>query len=201
MENYILALSLPQEGYAVADSVGIKYVKRQEVVLPSYCETTDEAADTVKAQVKLMIEAEEKKNTIVAAAVTVCVLDDDIIRHTDSREQRKEILKKLAGKTHNFVTLMSVGGAGQPIESLAEETKVTLKNFDEREIDGYLEFDDPVENGVYAPFGKGALLVRKIQGDFNNIKGMPLIKFCEILENKYKITIDDGKNVWEKGSN
>ncbi len=147
---------------------------------------------------KIISESDEK--TIVLVAETGIYLKDERLGVPGNKEEAAEQLKKLSGKTHRFITRMCIGGAGEPPETAVCETKVAMKEIKEWEVRGYLSMCDFRYPGAYDLTGPGSFFVRSVQGDFNNIKGMPVSVLMELLNNKYGISIVNGKNIFAKGS-
>ena len=65
-----------------------------------------------------------------------------------------------------------------------EVTEVVFYPLSEREIAGYIATGEPMDKaGAYGIQGKGALLVREIHGDYYNVVGFPISKFCRVYRN------------------
>lgn len=63
---------------------------------------------------------------------------------------------------------------------------MTMKNFDEAEIDEYVASGEPLgKAGSYAIQGKGKELVEKIEGDYFNIMGLPIDILADILKKDF----------------
>ena len=61
------------------------------------------------------------------------------------------------------------------LHSESVETKVFIKKLSARAIDNYLAKDDVLDKaGAYTIQGEGSKLITKIDGDFNNVMGLPL---------------------------
>lgn len=144
---------------------------------------------------------EEEKNTVVLISFTEFWKEDEKIGIPLSSTEAAEMLEKLSGESHCFITRLCIGGAGQPPEVETVKTTVTMKALDAREIKGYLSMDDYTYPGAYNPMGIGSFFVRSVQGDYNNIKGMPVAALTELLERKYGASLVNGKNIWRKEEN
>ena len=194
MNNYKLNVLAPSEATQVLEQIGINFEKYSGAIPLEI--NSDE--DILTLGTKMLENAD--KNTIVLTTATELRIDDVKMDIPSGREEAKKMLKLLSGKKHCFITRMCIGGAGEPVEVVSEKTVLELKKLDDREITGYLSFEDYSYPGGYSPVGKGALFVRNITGDYNVIKGMPVNLLAKLLEEKYGITPVEGKNIWWKGS-
>lgn len=67
------------------------------------------------------------------------------------------------------------------------ETKIWFRKMTIKEIDAYIKSKEPLDKaGAYAIQGKGSLIVRKIEGDYLNVVGLPL---CSLMESLQKLGV------------
>lgn len=94
------------------------------------------------------------------------------------QEEAFGMLKKLQGKSHfvyTGVTLVWQEKGKIERESFAVGTKVVFYPMTDEEIWVYIETKEPVDKaGAYGIQGKGAVYIKEIQGDYNNVVGLPL---------------------------
>ena len=84
------------------------------------------------------------------------------------------------GVTLIFPVLQS---PGYKISSIDERTLVYFADNEEKLIKSYVESGEGVDRaGGFAVQGLGGLLVRKIEGDYNNVVGFPAASFYKLLE-------------------
>lgn len=114
------------------------------------------------------------ENTAVIGCDTVVVIDGNILGKPKNREQCRSMLTSLSGKTHFVYTGVCI--IYNSIEySFAEKTEVIFYNLSEMEIEEYIETGEPFDKaGGYGIQGKGALLVKGINGDYFNVVGLPV---------------------------
>ena len=94
------------------------------------------------------------------------------------------MLTLLHGKAHTVITGYTVldTRTGKRI-SRAIETRVWLRHLTAAEINAYVRTGEPLDKaGAYAIQGRGSLLVRKIEGDYFNVIGLPLTSLAETLK-------------------
>lgn len=127
--------------------------------------------------------AEQHENSIIIAADTIVVLGSEIMNKPKTEIETKQILTKLAGKSHLVITGFTIFDTQRDaFISRSVETKVTLKKLTEEEINAYVKTKEPMNKvGAYTAQGLGALLVEKIEGDFYSVLGLPVAAVAETL--------------------
>lgn len=126
---------------------------------------------------------------IVIGADTTVVLDGEMLGKPYSADHAREMLGKLSGRTHEVITGVSVwmimlnepeekGGDGNVslgFRSFTESSFVTFKELTPEVINAYVATGETIDKaGAYGIQGKGAELVEKYEGDYNNIVGLPV---------------------------
>lgn len=120
-------------------------------------------------------------NAIVIGADTTVHLGSEILGKPKNKEQATEYLKKLSGQTHTVVTGVSIQGCGTNI-SFAESTLVKFYELTDEQIEAYVETGDSLDKaGAYGIQTMGGLFVEKIDGDYNNVVGMPISRLYQTL--------------------
>jgi len=112
---------------------------------------------------------------------TVVVCAERILGKPRDAGEAAEMLRLLSGRRHQVYTGYAVFDRGQQrLRSGAAVTEVTFRALTEVEIAGYIASGEPLDKaGAYAIQGLGAALVRRIEGSYSNVVGLPQ---CEILE-------------------
>lgn len=134
---------------------------------------------------KAMAVAKTTENAVIIAADTVVVIDDDILGKPRDKAEAKAMLQRLSGREHIVVTGIGVMDtlSGRTL-SASEQTIVYFYPLEEEEIDAYIASNECMDKaGSYGIQGKGSLLVRKIDGDYFNVMGLPLSKLYRLLLN------------------
>lgn len=134
------------------------------------CELSRQKAEDVAQK------AEE--GSIVIGADTVVACDGKILGKPKDKEEAKEMLHLLSGRTHSVftgVTLCQRKDGSLRSESFAEETKVTFYPMTEEEIAAYADSGDCCDKaGAYGIQSGAAIYVKAIEGDYNNVVGLPV---------------------------
>ncbi len=134
--------------------------------------------------------AQRHKNAIIVAADTFVVLGNEVLGKPHTEEKAKEMLEKLSGQTHSIVTGFTIIDTETgKIISEAQESKLYFREILPKEIDEYIATGEPLDKaGAYAIQGGGGKFVKKIDGDYTNIIGIPMEAFLEKLN---QITSED----------
>ncbi len=181
MTNIILASASPRRRELMAN-IGLDFtVKVADVdeVIPQNAKPY-EVVMSLAVQ-KAQAVAEENPDAIIIGADTVVALDDEILGKPKSHADAAEMLGNLSGRRHTVYTGVAIIH-GENIKSFYEATEVEFYLLTENEIDGYVATDEPMDKaGAYGIQGKGALLVKKIDGDYFNVVGLPVAKLYREL--------------------
>ena len=118
----------------------------------------------------------------VIAADTIVVLGDRILGKPADAADAKRMLHELSGKAHEVKTATAVLYQDKTVLTVVT-TKVFFRMLTEKEIDWYVQTGEPLDKaGAYGIQGKGAVLVEKIEGSYDNVVGLPLTAVYEILK-------------------
>lgn len=124
------------------------------------------------------------KNALIIAADTFITFKGEILGKPHTDIEAKRMLSLLNGKTHSVITGFTIIDTGSN-EKISEsvETKVCFKRLTEDEIKAYVKSGEPLDKaGAYAIQGLGSVFVKKIEGDYFNVMGLPLGSLTEALK-------------------
>lgn len=114
-------------------------------------------------------------------ADTIVVSGDEIMGKPRDAADAERMLRKLSGAAHLVITGFSVIDATTDREvTEAVKTLVYFKDLRDDEIQTYIASGCPFDKaGAYAIQGNAAHMIRKIEGSYTNVVGLPL---CEVVE-------------------
>ncbi len=123
------------------------------------------------------------QNALIIAADTFIVFRNELLGKPHTAREASRMLTLLSGKSHVVITGYTVLDTGSRRSiSRSVETKVWFKRLSRDEILAYVKTGEPLDKaGAYAIQGKGALIVKKIEGDYCNVIGLPLAALAETL--------------------
>ena len=155
----------------------------EEIITDS---SPQQAVLDLAAQKAAEVAAKVREDSLVLGADTVVAFGDKILGKPKNEADAKQMLSLLSGKTHSVYTGVSIvvrqSGESQSY-SFYEETEVTMYPLSEQQILSYIRTKEPMDKaGSYGIQGKGAVFIEKIQGDYNNVVGLPIARVFRTLE-------------------
>lgn len=128
----------------------------------------------------------EERETLLITADSMAILGTKTFGKSVDREDSREMLKHLMGKTHTFATAVNITLlTGPTIKKTWEKTvmtKVTFRKMNPTEVDSYIaRFDFARFAAAYALNEAPWDLVTKIDGSYTNVIGLPLEVLLPIL--------------------
>lgn len=140
------------------------------------------------ATIKAKDVAKNNPDRIVIGADTCVFNGDKILGKPSDREDAYNMLQSLSGKTHSVITGCALIKGNKSI-SFSVKTDVEFFDLTESEIEDYLNTNEPFDKaGSYGIQGKGALFVKRINGDYFNVVGLPISKLSRVLKTFYELT-------------
>ena len=135
-------------------------------------------------------EAQKRfKNAIIIGVDTVGSSHGHILGKPKDREDATRLIRLISGTTHKVVSAVAIiNTKSGKIISATTETLITMDKMDEAEIQAYIdtgEGDD--QAAAYAIQGKGSLFIKKIEGDYFNVVGLPIYTLKKLLK---KFSVD-----------
>ncbi len=136
----------------------------------------------VLSEKKARTAAGKYLDAIIIAADTFIVFRDKIMGKPHTPARAREMLAALSGRVHTVVTGFTIidTRTGKRI-SRSVATKVYFDKLTMKEINAYVRTGEPLDKaGAYAIQGLGSIFVRRIEGDYFNVIGLPLsaLKSC-----------------------
>jgi len=133
------------------------------------------------AREKAMDVAGKVEGRFFIGADTVVVCDGEVMGKPRDGEDAARMLFKLSGVAHSVITGFAIYDRERGdavVEAIT--TRVYFKELREEEIDAYIATGCPFDKaGAYAIQGGAAHMVRRIDGSYTNVVGLPL---CEVVE-------------------
>lgn len=118
---------------------------------------------------------------IIITADTMVFLDDQRLGKPLDEADALRMLTALQGRRHLVCTGVTVR-QGERFLTESEATEVFFRPASREELLGYIRTGEPMDKaGAYGVQGKGALLVERLNGDFFNVMGLPVLRLSRML--------------------
>lgn len=160
-----------------------------EIVESNFDERSVKEKDPIKfaiecAMGKAKNVGEKYPEFIVIGADTVVYVNGEILGKPENYEEAKLILKKLSGTRHQVITGIAIyQKEKEKLITDFEVSYVKFKELKDEEIENYLKTGDFFDKaGAYGIQNIGDRFVEEIEGDFDNVVGLPVKKIKDLLE-------------------
>ena len=118
---------------------------------------------------------------VVLGCDTLVALEGTIYGKPRDEQEARATLKRLSGATHEVFSGLALLGGDAPVRTTVVRTAVTFRELGEGMLDWYLARGEwRGRAGGYAIQGAGAALVRGVEGDYENVVGLPLAALLDI---------------------
>ena len=129
---------------------------------------------------------EEMHSFPVLAADTIVVLGDKIFGKPESEPDAIAMLLKLSGKTHTVITAVTIGIINKDkakFHTISVSSSVEFATLTEVDCIEYCKTNEPFDKaGSYGIQGYGSAFIKKINGSYSNIVGLPIHEVVELLK-------------------
>ena len=145
--------------------------------------TSDVPAEVVMSlaeQKAVDVAKERPEGTVILGSDTVVAADGKILGKPKSHEEAHEMIRRLAGRSHQVYTgvcLVKKGPEGEAdtVVSFYDETDVNVSPMTEKEIREYADSEEPMDKaGSYAVQGFFARYIDGLKGSYANVMGLPV---------------------------
>ena len=131
------------------------------------------------AREKALNIAKDYPRSYILGADTIVVLDNKILGKPKDRDHSISMLKSLSGKTHEVLTGISIIQIDSGVDvSFNTSTYVSIRTLTNSDICNYINIYNPYDKagsyGIQDGFSK---YVKKIDGCFYNVMGLPISEF------------------------
>jgi septum formation protein len=188
----ILASKSPRRRYLLKQA-GLEF----SVIPSSFNEnsvtmTAPEPYARILAESKARVVSDIYPEQWVIAADTIVLIDNKVLGKPGSDGEAREMLLRLSGKTHQVLTGYCVCCKSRNrFFSETVTTDVRFKDLSTAEIEWYIQTGEPFDKaGSYAIQGLGTFIVKRINGSYTNVVGLPVCEIVEILINEGVVALD-----------
>jgi len=128
-----------------------------------------------------LLQVASVPGALVIGADTEVVLDDAVFGKPADAAAAQAMLRRLSGRTHHVLsTLWCVDAARE--ERACSDSRVEFAALSAAEIADYVASGEPVgKAGAYAIQGRAAAFVRRLEGSYSGVMGLPLHETANLL--------------------
>ncbi len=184
----VLASASPRRS-ALLSQIGLTFeVRPSDIVEPPHNIHSNNPASEVTqnlALLKAAAVAQHFDDAIIIGADTLVSLDGKLLGKPADDADAFDMLTHLSGTSHEVVTGVALIDARTEHETVwSETTQVYFRELHSAEITAYIASGETSDKaGAYGIQGRGAAFVRRIEGCYFNVVGLPLAGLVERLSN------------------
>ncbi len=191
MTEYILASASPRR-LELLRQIGI-----EPFVVPSECDEDVTGISDPEGIVKELSKRKAesvynnlsvKAGTVVIGADTLVYCKGEILGKPKDERDAARMISLIADGTHTVTTGVTIiktdnSGLHNTTETFAETSYVTVYPMSRPEIEEYIRTGEPMDKaGAYAIQGIFSKFIKRIEGDYTNIVGLPLGRLYRFLK-------------------
>ncbi len=161
-------------------------VQTADIEEVSNLETPEEqACDISEQKGRAVFKKISEENALIISSDTMVILEGEIYGKPENRDNAREMLKKLSGKTHDVVTAVSFIDSSGEAFSFFDKTQVSFNEIDPVILEEYLDTEDSLDKaGAYGIQGPSLTFISRIEGSYSNVVGFPLEKVIQKLKER-----------------
>ncbi len=124
----------------------------------------------------------QKPHSLTLGSDTIVVIGSNILGKPENKAQAVEMLSLLSGNTHQVMTAVAVHSK-QYKACVLSISEVEFAELTDQQIDAYWETGEPKDKaGAYGVQGIAAQFIKKINGSYSGIMGLPLFETAQLLK-------------------
>jgi septum formation protein len=160
-------------------------------IVPASIDETPEKGDAPRAYAirlaRVKAEAAAANWTgapaIFLAADTVVACGRRILPKAETEKDVNDCLSLLSGRSHQVMTAVAVRKVDGSLKTAFSLTRVVFKRLTLAEIESYMRCGEGLgKAGGYAIQGRADAFVRRLNGSYSNVVGLPLFETINILK-------------------
>jgi septum formation protein len=183
MKNLILASkSIRRQKILSILGIDFECIEPEEVELYEISDPYEMVREYAK--LKAFSIKDKVDDVVILSADTLVVCDPIKMGKPKDEEEAYWMLLNLSGKMHRVMTGVYVEdlAEGKSVSDV-EVTNVYFRDISPQEIESYIEKENVFDKaGAYAIQGIGAIFIKRIEGCYFNVVGLPIFKVAIILE-------------------
>jgi len=183
MKQLVLASASPRRK-ELLEELGFEFMVHPSDFEEKDTHLTPEELVNHNALGKAQDVARHHRNSLIIGVDTVGAFQDHILNKPTDRKDAKRILRLINNTTHRVISGICVMDSDKKRAITAVETTlITMDRMEDSEIDAYIRSGEGEDKAAgYAIQGLGSLFVKKIEGDYFNVVGLPIYRLRKLLK-------------------
>ncbi|MET3724904.1 Maf family protein [Sphingomonas trueperi] len=140
------------------------------------------------AELKALKVSRMAPQALVLGGDSLVALDDgSLLDKPESREQARDHLQRMSGKTHDIYSAAVIAEGGRPVWRHVDRARLHVRPLSAAFIESYLDIEWPAIAGCVGCFrieGPGVQLFSRTEGSHFTILGMPLLPILDYLRTR-----------------
>lgn len=147
--------------------------------------TDPEALTRQRAVTKAEAVAAQVPDGIVIGADTIVRRGAEVFGKPKDPDEATRMLRRLSGRTHEVFSAVAVTlRTGDSLKTTSDlgRAEVTFTRLSDREIQSYVETDEPLDKaGAYGIQGRASIFVARVEGCYFTVVGLPISLLARLL--------------------
>ncbi|WP_347860941.1 Maf family protein [Salimicrobium sp. PL1-032A] len=123
-----------------------------------------------------------EEGEVILTSDTVVSYQGQIFEKPNSEEEARRMMEAMSGNVHEVMTAVYIRSKEQAV-LFTETTEVEFWSLDSQDLDWYVKTGDPYDKaGGYGIQSLGAMFVKRIDGDYYTVMGLPISRVVHELK-------------------
>ncbi len=137
------------------------------------------------AREKAQAVAQAFPGRCVLGADTIVVVDEQVLEKPGNAYDAARMLRLLSGRAHQVTTGVSLVDRQGKTDTRFSTARVHFRKLEPLEVERYIESGEPMDKaGAYAIQGGAAAWIERVEGEYSNVVGLPVLLVKEMLRDK-----------------
>ncbi len=139
------------------------------------------------AEMKAVKVSGKHPQALVIGCDQVLDFEGEILAKPETPEDARAQLRRMRGKRHDLISAAVICEAGKPVWRQVGVVRMTMKNFSDAYLQGYIERNWPGIGhsvGAYKLEEEGVRLFERVDGDYFTVLGLPLLGLLSYLDQR-----------------